>query len=393
MLPTNTSLSAKRTISISILIFINFLFAFKYLDRVFQYAIIPSALACLLYIILWNYRNSFRVSAKILNIIFVSLVVLFVGLSFLIFYKFPLESLNVDRWSVITSFWEAFFNGDYVYYSKSYAGNPPGAMPFYFIFSLPFLMVDELGVMPLFGLLIFLVIVSRTAIKTNDFLWVMVFLLTSFFFLWEIPTRSNLFLNSTLFLGLVALLNKVEKERLELWFVVSAILTGFLLSTRFVLVIPMIILFIWFLRSRMMNFKMMFLFGIIAFISFLITFIPFVINHFDDFFAMNPILLQSTLFIPFYYIVLFIVLAIASAFLCKKSKDIYFFSGLVLFFSITIYFIYHVVVFGFERAYLGSIIDISYFIFCTPFLIYYLVGENVEKSKLEPTYKPDCVEK
>lgn len=369
----------KRLISFSALIIINFLFAFKYLDRVFQYAIIPSALACLLYIIMWNYRYSFSVSTKVLNIITVSLFVLFVGFSFLIFNKFPLESLNVDRWSVITSFWDSYFNGHYVYYSKSFAGNPPGAMPFYFILSLPFLLLGELGVMPIFGLLIFLVIISISAIKGSDFLWVVAFLITSFFFLWEIPTRSNLFLNSSLLLGLIVLINRIEKERLGLWFVVSAIFTGFLLSTRFVLVIPMIILFIWLLRKRIMSIIMIFFFGIIAFFAFLLTFVPFVVNHLDDFFALNPIFLQSTLFIPFYYIVLFIVLAIASAFLCKKTSDAYFYSGLVLFISIAIYFVYHVLVFGFEKAYLGSIIDISYFIFCTPFLIYYLVSEKADK--------------
>jgi len=39
-----------------------------------------------------------------------------------IFYKIPVESLNVDRWSVITSFWDNFFKGEYVYFAKSNMG-------------------------------------------------------------------------------------------------------------------------------------------------------------------------------------------------------------------------------------------------------------------------------
>jgi len=382
MLHVNNTLSVKRTISISILVFINFLFAFKYLDRVMPFALIPALLMLCFYVVIWKYRQIFVIETKHFNLITFSVIAVFIGLSLVIFKKFPLDTLNVDRWSVITSFWEAYFNGDYVYYSKSYAGNPPGAMPFYFILALPFYITGELGLMPIFGLIIFLVILSKSGISRNDFLWSLVFLVSSFFFLWEIPTRSNLFLNSTLFLGLLVLVNRIDNENFGVRFFLTAMLTGLILSTRFVLVIPIIVLFMWLLRSKGMSLQKMILFGIVALISFIITYLPFAINHIDDFLKMNPFFLQSTLFIPFYYIIAFILMAFASSFFCRNKQDVFFYSGLTLFVSIAVYFIYHIVVFGFERAYLGSIIDISYFIFCTPFLIYYLVGENVEKKQV-----------
>jgi uncharacterized membrane protein len=122
-----------------------------------------------------------------------------------------------------------------------------------------------------------------------------------------------------------------------------------------------------------------------AILSLILSYIPFVYNHFDEFWESNPFLFQSIWFVPFYYTILFAAIALAFSFFCKKKTDAYFYSGLALFLSISIYFIYNVCVGGFYHAYFESVIDVSYFIFCVPFALYHYASSLQESNQ-------DCLE-
>ena len=128
-----------------IFLFINFAFLVKYLSRVTSHYILFSLPIIAFYYTFWSYRIQFRTIFKKLKYLNIILIVFFILASKFIFMKIPYESLNVDRWSVITSFWDNFFRNDYVYFAKSNVGNPPGPMPFYFILALPFYLIRELG--------------------------------------------------------------------------------------------------------------------------------------------------------------------------------------------------------------------------------------------------------
>jgi hypothetical protein len=91
---------------------------------------------------------------------------------------------------------------------------------------------------------------------------------------------------------------------------------------------------------------------------------------------MNPFLIQSSALVPFEYTLLFILIAFITGIYCKSIKDIYFFSGLVLFISIVIYFLYHINLVGFKNTFFGSDADISYFILCTPFSLFYVLSSK-----------------
>ena len=363
--------SLKQTASIAILVLINLLFSYKYLDRYISFPFMATLFFGGMYSFLWILN--FNLSKRTMTIMTITGLVLFLLGAFVVFERIPVETLRVDRWSVIASYWENYFQGEYVYYAKSFDGNPPGAMPFYFILALPFHLIGEVGLMPLVGLLLFIFIIPVKTVNSNDFFRAVLFLVFSFFMLWEIATRSNLFLNSTLILAVLIWLQHIDKHKVSLLLVLNALACGLLLSTRFVLVIPLIIQFLWLLRTGRMKFNVLVLYGVVAFISFSASYIPFVIHHFNDFLITNPFLLQTTLFIPFGYIPGFLLLAFALSFLCKDQRDVYLYSGLSLFISILIYFIYHSFQSGFIHAYMGSIIDISYFIFCVPFLLYFIV--------------------
>ena len=96
---------------------------------------------------------------------------------------------------------------------------------------------------------------------------------------------------------------------------------------------------------------------------------------------MNPFIIQSTFLIPFEYTLLSIVLAFISSFFVKSFGDAILCIGVNLFISILIYCIYLIIERGFYEAYLDSVIDISYFIFCIPFLLITLMMKT-KKAEL-----------
>lgn len=151
------TLFSKKNVSLFIFLFVNFLFSVKYISRVTNYYLIISFLISLIYFFIWRYKRvleRFPISLSKLNFLILSIFVL--G-CYSAFNKIPVATLNVDRWSVITSFWDSYFNNQYVYFAKSNVGNPPGPMPFYFLLALPFYFIGELGWFSVMGVMLFFI--------------------------------------------------------------------------------------------------------------------------------------------------------------------------------------------------------------------------------------------
>ena len=113
--------------------------------------------------------------------------------------------------------------------------------------------------------------------------------------------------------------------------------------------------------------------GAVSFAVFCLTFLPFVYGHVDDFLIMNPFIIQSGALLPLKYSLIFIFLAFIAGFNCKKEDQVYFYSGLVLFLCTAAYFAFHIYRVGYEETFMKSVGDVSYFIMCTPFLLYFLI--------------------
>jgi hypothetical protein len=355
--------------SLFIFLFINFIFSVKYSSRITDFYLPFSILITLVFYLIYRKQEIFiRLLGK-LKINTISLLVFYFILCLFLFAKIPIETLNVDRWSVISSFWDNYFRGEYVYYAKSFDNNYPGPMPFYFILALPFYLIGELGLFSFLGLLLFILLGFNNFSKSKINI---IFILTGFslFFLWEICGRSNLFFNGVIILLLIKLFFKKYTMSLKSN-LVFGVLVGLTLSTRNVFVIPYIITFIYALKSKRIDIKNTIYLGLICLITFAITFVPFVWNHMDDFLIMNPFIIQADGLIPFKYSLLFIIISIVLAFKCNQEIDVYFLSGLVLFLTILFYVVYKIIIYGFDRAFFMSGADITYFILCTPFLIFH----------------------
>lgn len=366
------SRNRKINISIFIFLFINFAFLVKYLSRVTAYFLVVSfALITIFYFVL-KFRNKISVPKTSEKVIIYLVFFLFLVGSGFVFNKIPVETLNVDRWSVITSFWDNFFNDEYVYFANSTMGNPPGPMPFYYILALPFYAIGELGWYSVVGFFIFYFILKFSEKSNQILLFFLLLLLISPFYLWEIVTRSNIFLNASLVLfSLVLLLKTFQDENKKIF--LNGILIGLLLSTRNVFVIPYIVTFLFVLKSKQISFRELLKIGVISIIVFIATFLPFVWNHFSDFFIMNPFIIQSGFLMPSELSMICVLISLGAFWLCKKGNDIYFFSGVFLLLPIIIHFIYQIIIHGFHETFFNSRADISYFILCLPFFVYYII--------------------
>ncbi|MGK4566705.1 hypothetical protein [Flavobacterium sp. 3HN19-14] len=366
----------QKSASMLIFLFINFIFALKYTSRFTDYYWLVSVLVVVFYAIIWYKRQLFSLLISKIKYSNYWLYGFYIIAALLLLYYIPKEMLNVDRWSVITSFWDNYFKGEYVYYAKSFDGNYPGPMPFYFILALPFYLIGELGIFSLSGILLFVFLMKKCRIAQRE----IAFLLTgiSLFYLWELCSRSNLFVNGCLVLLSVVYFFKSHGKSAKASLIFGVII-GLLLSTRNVFVIPYIVTFLFALKTNKIDFKNMIFLGFIAVMTFGLTFLPFIYGHFDDFLKMNPFVIQSSFLLPFKYTLMFILLAAVVVAACKKESDIYFYAGLVLFLTILFHLAYTISKTSFDAALFGSEADISYFILCTPFLMYRLfLTENPE---------------
>ena len=379
------SAKIKTAISIILFLFINFIFTVKYLSRITSDYLIYSSLILCFYFLLWRYSFRVKITSSKLTYLNIGLLCTFAISSVIIFYKVPFETLNVDRWSVITSFWDNYFGGKYVYFAESHMGNAPGPMPFYFILALPFYLMGELGYFSLLGIAIFYLMLkydNKSPIKQTA---AILLIMSSTFYLWEIICRSNLFLNSSLILCSIIYFFKSAEDKKANYIIVSGIIIGLLLSTRNVFIIPYIIAFLFALRFDIISVKNTLKIALIAICTFTITFIPFIINHFDDFMLANPFIIQSSVLMPLGYSIFCVLLAVGSSLVLNQKSDVYFYSGVILFLTIIFYNIHLLGRFGFQRVFydIDNVGDVSYFIFCVPFLIYYMLENrdaNYSKS-------------
>lgn len=366
----------EKITAFSLLLVINFFFSWKYLDRFTEWSLLLSFALTLVYIASWilaarlPYRKIYTWFAAVIVLSYAAGMVL-------AFEKFPVSGLNVDRWSVISSFWENFNQGLYPYKARSHMGNYPGPMPFYFILAYPFLSLGELGYLSIAGFLLLAFLLLR--MKNMTAVFSLVFLVTSPLTAWEILSRSTILVNTTLVLLYVILLLRYRIDR-PLSLFLFAIAGGLLLSTRSVFILSYLFLVILFLKNKEFSVWKIAAGGLTLMLVFVLTFLPFVLPFPGEFREMNPFTIQSSFLIPSGYIPLFLALTVAVGLMRGGEDRVWLFNGVIYFLVIFIYFVYCSFSAGIKEAYFGSAADISYFIFAVPFLLYAQAESKAGKS-------------
>lgn len=372
----------KVLLSLFGIVLINFLFAFKYLNRISDFSLVISFIYIVVLFIGYKILNKQDKDATLFKrSIFFILLTFFIIVSGVIFKFIQIETLNVDRWSVISSFWDTASKGENPYSAISHMGNKPGPLPVYFILTWPFLKINELGWFTITGIILFVILIKNVTSnkKTTITLYL---LITSIGLIWEIITRSTIFTNSVLFLLAICYalnVNLLEKKHLLL----SAIIIGLLLSTRTIFIFPLLILTIFFLHKQKYTLSRILIWYLIISIVFVLSFLPIIISFGEEFFHSNPFSVQSQQLFPIYLTPILIIITFLFGYMTKNKTEVILYLSLSLITIFIVYFIYITSITTLEGAFFQSKADISYSIFALPFFIYYIAlsGDNSELIK------------
>ena len=402
----------KRDLSFTVFAIINTLFSIKYFSRYTDYYLLFAVALLFIQIFLFYKRdNLIKVATDKCNIINITILAVFCLASIYLFSKIPAKSSNSDRWSVITSFWDSFFNGEYVYYAKSHLDNYPGPMPFYFILALPFYFIGELGLFSLMGIIVFYFLMRYIKTSPSFQTIFLLLILSSPFYLWEISVRSNIFLNSTIVVFSIVFIFKIinKESTTETQFhahpqtlheggffgkdynkskfsnvslknqLLMGLVLGLMMSTRNIFALCYVILFLYFLKNKQLDIISTLKIGCFAIFIFFLTFIPFISGHVNDFMQMNPFIIQSSYLMPVELSIFAVFCSFFMFLFCRKELDVFFYSGVILFLTITMHLLYHSFDESFQKAIFESYADISYFILCIPFFLYYMLKTDNKK--------------
>ena len=288
------------------------------------------------------------------------------------------ETLNVDRWSVITSFLDSIFNGEYPYLAKSHMNNPPGPFPFYFLLALPFYLIGEIGYFTLAGFLGFLYFVRKYFSQVKIQILIISILIFSPLYWWELIARSTIFVNMVIILLFIDWFENRRKNKLS-DLVLAGFIGGLLSSTRGIVICIFIAYFsYYYLKRRAWSPIIIITASLCA--GFIVSLIPLLIWDLNLFLKYNPITLQAN-FLPSWGIVLFTFLAVLIGLRSKNISDFYRFTGIYLFAIVMSSFIFIIFKVGFREAYLQNGFDISYFIFAIPFNLISIYKENQSKGQ------------
>lgn len=357
----------RQLLSIFLTLVINFLFAYKYCSRSTNHPLLLSLFyIALLAIIFFLFK---RLNFKFLesNWLYYSYLFLY-SLSYVVAFHFiQVESLNVDRWSVISSFWNEAFKGHYPYNAQSHMGNYPAPLPFYFVLALPFHLLGEIGYFSVWGVIIFAAL-QRKFLTRKQSLGTLVILSLSVSIFWEISVRSTIFVNTVLFMAYLFWLVRVDLNRSK-QFWASAIIGGLLLSTRTIFAIPIIIYCIFLFKEKEILFKQLVTWILCVCVIFSLTFFPFFLFYLKEFLNRNPFLIQTDAILPFQKSVIFLILAIVAGYKCSHKFEIPYYTVAIFVLMVIAYFTLECQKFGIMIAYSNSYIDLSYLLFTFPFLL------------------------
>jgi hypothetical protein len=364
----------------SMLVFctVNMLFVVKYTSRIGGcYALVLSgAYACFCIAL-------FLCSVRLPEKLFRRQQAFLIAGAFVLFFLAALWFIKVDtimndRWSVIQAFFDDLFQGKYPYLAKSNQDNQPGPFPFYFVLTFPFYLVKEIGLLTLAVFIAYFLFLNKQSAENRALLLQTVLLVTSPAIVYEIVVRSTIFVNMVLVVLYVYWLEKqvLSGERKRI--LVPGIVGGFLLSTRAITAIPVVCYLSYSLLRRKDTLTFVKISALMA-AGFCLTFAPLLYWGRESFLQNNPIFLQSS-FSPIPVTIAFVALSFAGGLFLKSFGNYLRFCGIVLFLIVAVSTVWSAASVGWHRGFYDSKFNISYFIFCLPFLIASLQGFSRSKA-------------
>jgi len=344
---------------------INLLFIWKYS----VHYDIPSWLAALAFIVLSLFAtllvfHDFKIlsSLYISNISYGIIIAAIAVVLTLFMLQFRPEQIASGRYPAINIWIERLFTLEYPYA----AGIRPSGFPFLFVLGIPFYLIGDTGLLQIFGFLIFAAtLILKYPSKIQNRLRVLLLLIISPVFLYEVAVRSELFTNMALVLLFIEFCTRREKESNPASTALLGFIGGLLLSTRGIVLLAYIPF--WGLVRRKYRPHWL-LFSLMILAGFLITLLPFIIWNSRHFISYGPFTIQMS-YLPFWLLILSLVAALFLAWKARSSARAHISAAFILFGVVFIPFLISIFKSGVIYTILNDGFDISYFAFTIPFLL------------------------
>ncbi|MHB1687634.1 MAG: hypothetical protein ACYCVH_09695 [Ignavibacteriaceae bacterium] len=271
---------------------------------------------------------------------------------------------RVGRLPAIEDWIKRFFSGSFPYNSPF----TPSGFPFLFFLSTPFYFLKNTGYLEVLGLALFLMSVIYYSKTLKEKLFRIIILLMSPVFYYGFVVRDELFFNMMLPIILIFLAEKFLNRDVDNFkFDLFGILFGLTLSTRSVVAVIYAVYFIYFFK---LNIPKGILFSFLVLLVFWLILLPFFLWDQHSFIQNGPFAIQSYLsHIPIWNVFVFLVIAIYLGWIASNLQEVFFASGIMLFMPVFVSMIYKISAVGFYQAVVNDVFDLSYFIFCIPFLL------------------------
>jgi hypothetical protein len=372
-------LSAHIFIPASMYIFINALFIWKYVSHYLSHQFMAPLLyivAAIIFIPVILNKNCFKFTILTHRKIYFSVALTAAIFLTILMLQFKPGEIEVGRYPALHDWITKLLNLEFPYESTA----KPSGFPFLFILAMPFYFLGDLGAFQIFSFLLFTIaLYFKFRDNTTVQLRLLILLIFSPIFLYEIVVRSDLFSNMAVVLFFLICCEKYGAGKSYFIQIILGLTAGFLLSTRGIVLFIYIPYFAFLFKNRGVK-PRLFLPSMLT--GFLITLIPFALWNWEYFINFGPFAVQLS-YIPVWFVVLSIICSLIWAWKTKKTNDIYFIISTILFWVIFGAFIIFTVRFGLVNSVFGDKFDISYFCFALPFLLLSLGAATAREKNIK----------
>lgn len=360
---------------------INGFFVVKYVSRTSVNPLLALVLYALLAVgtfglLKWKSRICYERTCRYLFWGLISFLILAIVL---LLTKIDPYSVQVDRWSAVTFFWDYFFQGKYPYATTTHVSdiNYPSPFPVWMALNLPFYWLGDVGYNLIFFLLFAALMLRYYFGSYRQPLIFLILLALSPAYWWEIVVRSDSLSNGFLTFGFILWFSKKDGS-LSDNFWTAVLCCGLLASTRMSSYLPLALFF--FKPYIQLPWKKMILLPLCILGILFLTFSPFVFWDTQDwvFFSRNPFMSQS-IGSNIYQLLIMVALGICLSWKWKSMTQFFSFTGVFMF----VFFISSQIIRFYLKGYdvwdFSQNYDISYFSLALPYCIgaiTHFVGED-----------------
>jgi len=293
--------------------------------------------------------------------VLISVFTLLSAAALILYFAFPVDA-RVGRLPAINEWLRRIFSGEFPY------GGPtnPSGLPFLFVLASPFYLINNAGLLSLLGILLIFVIIYVTSATKKEIIFksaVLLLLPTTYY---EFIVRSELAFNSVIYIFLLIFLTKkTNPGKVDFAFIAGAVAAGCIFATR--LLIPVIFI-IWLLYFFRFYTAKGFVYLLISAAVLILWILPFYFWNTEIFITRGPFAIQSV-YLPYWSLAIVLLMIVVAGWSISDFREVLFSTGLILFITTTLSFVFTIYREGFDVSFHGSRSDLSYYVLCVPFLI------------------------